>query len=299
VPETFAPFTWIDGAGGGTPITAAQLNRLEVGLESMDDRAAALEIGVGAPVSVTYAASVTLNASQGPLFRVVATGNLTLATITNGTDGQLISLEVRALGGDRVLTVGGEAVTVPAGSRWWGDFRYDSSTDEWTLRVAGGGGGGGAVGSVNGQAGVVVLDADDLADGTTKVMMTAAERTLVTLHTSQLDALDGVSNIGNSGLARALTPGGGNGTVKLITLDNNCVFTFNNPSTSGRAFTLELVLTQDGSGSRVPTWPGTVRWAGGVAPTLSTTAGAVDRLVFVTYNQGTTWYGDLVGKAYA
>lgn len=40
-------------------------------------------------------------------------------------------------------------------------------------------GGGGAVDSVNGAAGVVVLDADDLADGASNVMMTTAERAIV------------------------------------------------------------------------------------------------------------------------
>jgi hypothetical protein len=42
---------------------------------------------------------------------------------------------------------------------------------------AGGGGGGGAVDSVNGQTGVVVLDADDIADGTTNHAFTAADDT--------------------------------------------------------------------------------------------------------------------------
>ena len=39
-----------------------------------------------------------------------------------------------------------------------------------------------------------------------------------------------------------------------------------------------IVLTQDGSGSRVFTWHGDFEWAGGAAPTLSTAAGAVDRI---------------------
>lgn len=41
------------------------------------------------------------------------------------------------------------------------------------------GGGGGAVDSVNGATGVVVLDADDLEDGASNVMMTVAERAIV------------------------------------------------------------------------------------------------------------------------
>lgn len=43
MPETFNPATWADGSGGGTPITAAQLNRIEAGIESMDDRVTVLE----------------------------------------------------------------------------------------------------------------------------------------------------------------------------------------------------------------------------------------------------------------
>lgn len=54
---------------------------------------------------------------------------------------------------------------------------------------------------------------------------------------------------------------------------------------------------EDGTGSRTVTWPAAVKWAGG-APTLSTAA-AADRIVLVTYNAGTTWYADLVGKGYA
>lgn len=48
MPETFEPSTWTDGSAGGTPITAAQLNRVEAGIESMDDRVTALEGASGA-----------------------------------------------------------------------------------------------------------------------------------------------------------------------------------------------------------------------------------------------------------
>jgi len=53
-------------------------------------------------------------------------------------------------------------------------------------------------------------------------------------------------------------------------------------------------LHQDATGSRTVTWPGSVKWSGG-APTLTTTASAVDILVFESLNGGTTWYGSLVG----
>jgi hypothetical protein len=37
------------------------------------------------------------------------------------------------------------------------------------------------------------------------------------------------------------------------------------------------------------------KWSGGSAPILTTTDNAVDILSFTTYDNGTTWYGNLVG----
>ena len=167
--ETFTPFTWADDEVGGTPITAAQLNRLETGVESLDDRAAALELGVLTPVTLTYAASLTVNATLGALFRVDATGNLTITDITGGASGQAIALEVAASGGVRNLTIAGATVAIPAGQVWTGTLRYRSSTDTWLL--AGGsessGGGTGEVSSVNGRTGIVtgLAEASDLTSG--------------------------------------------------------------------------------------------------------------------------------------
>ncbi len=106
-----------------------------------------------------------------------------------------------------------------------------------------------------------------------------------------------VHAVGNSGTALTIDASSTSGWVKTITLTGNCTFALTG-ATSGRATTLELVLTQDATGSRTVTWPTTVKWSGG-SPTLSTAAAAVDRVVLVTYNGGTTWLGDLVGKGYA
>jgi hypothetical protein len=120
------------------------------------------------------------------------------------------------------------------------------------------------------------------------------------------DAIGGVNEghrqyavhaVGNSGTTLTLNASTDSGCVKTITLTGNCTFTLTG-ATSGIASVLELVLTQDATGSRTVTWPASVKWSGG-APTLSTAAGAVDRIVLVSYNGGTTWYGDLIGKAYA
>lgn len=65
---------------------------------------------------------------------------------------------------------------VPAGGTPGQVLLKASGTDYDTLWGAGGGGGGSAVVSVNDQIGEVVLDADDIADGTTRVTMTTGER---------------------------------------------------------------------------------------------------------------------------
>lgn len=133
-----------------------------------------------------------------------------------------------------------------------------------------------------------------LAVGTNGSVLTAASG-----QTTGLSWAPGtqVHAVGNSGTALTLDASSTSGYIKTVTLTGNCTFTLTG-ATSGLAATLELVLTQDATGSRTVTWPAAVKWAGG-APTLTTTAAATDRIVLTSYNGGTTWYGDLVGKAYA
>ena len=69
-------------------------------------------------------------------------------------------------------------------------------------------------------------------------------------------------------------------------------FTFSNPAASGKATSLTLILTN--GGSQTVTWPTSVDWAGGTAPTL--TAAGIDILTFVTIDGGTIWYGFLAGS---
>lgn len=66
----------------------------------------------------------------------------------------------------------------------------------------------------------------------------------------------------------------------------NETFTFTDPSKPGNFI---LLLIQDTSGSRTVTWPASVKWPGGVAPTLSIDADATDIISF--YFDGTNYYG--------
>jgi len=87
------------------------------------------------------------------------------------------------------------------------------------------------------------------------------------------------------------------GNFHKVTLTANCTFTFSNPPASGTAGSFTLFLVQDGTGSRTVTWPGSVDWAAATAPTLTTTAAAVDVLTFITLDGGTVWNGFVAGQA--
>lgn len=94
----------------------------------------------------------------------------------------------------------------------------------------------------------------------------------------------------NSGTAitLALT----NGTVQIITLTGNATITMPT-ATSGKSFL--LMLKQDGTGSRTVTWS-TVKWPGGTAPTITSTASKQD--IFSFFADGTNWYGVTVAQNY-
>ena len=82
------------------------------------------------------------------------------------------------------------------------------------------------------------------------------------------------------------------------TLSENVTYTFSNPAASGKVSAFTLKVVQDSS-ARTITWPTSVDWAAGTAPTLSTGSGAVDVFVFVTYDGGTIYYGFTAGQAMA
>ena len=67
---------------------------------------------------------------------------------------------------------------------------------------------------------------------------------------------------------------------------------FANPATTGKVSDFTLELTN--GGSQTQTWPASVDWDGGTAPTL--TAAGLDVLAFYTKNGGTTWFGFLAAK---
>lgn len=84
-----------------------------------------------------------------------------------------------------------------------------------------------------------------------------------------------------------------NGSVQILTLTGNCTFTFPTAA-AGKSFI--MLLKQDGTGSRTVTWPATVKWPSGTAPTITSTASKLDKYIFTS--DGTNWYGSEAGKNY-
>jgi hypothetical protein len=85
------------------------------------------------------------------------------------------------------------------------------------------------------------------------------------------------------------------GNVTTVTMSASITsLTFSNIPASGRAYTITLILTQDATGGRSITWPASVKWAGGVAPSLSA-ASKTDIVSLLTKDGGTTWFGFIGG----
>jgi len=88
--------------------------------------------------------------------------------------------------------------------------------------------------------------------------------------------------------------------VFSTTLTEATTLVFSNPPSTGTAYSFTLKIVQDASASGYAvTFPAAVDWPAGLAPILSTAASAVDMLVFMTHDGGTTWYGFFAGKGMA
>lgn len=77
-----------------------------------------------------------------------------------------------------------------------------------------------------------------------------------------------------------------------VTLGDNRTLALSNDSV-GQVILIDLV--QDGTGSRTVTWFSGIKWAGGSAPTLTTTASKADTLGIRVITAGSAYYGYVVG----
>lgn len=143
---------------------------------------------------------------------------------------------------------------------------------------------------VNGSDGVSLVPSSGGGSGFTAtfpaatgtVVLASATQTLTNKSIETLAITEGIVAIGNSGTSKTLSITAG--TVQTCTLTGNCTFTMPT-ATAGKSFTLFL---NTGAGSFTGTFT-SVKWSGGTAPTITTTASRLDILSFVA--DGTNWYG--------
>jgi hypothetical protein len=100
---------------------------------------------------------------------------------------------------------------------------------------------------------------------------------------------------GNSGTSATIDLS--NGNVQKLTLTADCTITLTNPS-SGAMRSLTLLVSQDGTGSRTITWPGSVNWGDAGEAILTLTASKMDIISLFTIDGGTTWYATLGAKGF-
>lgn len=112
--------------------------------------------------------------------------------------------------------------------------------------------------------------------------------------TSYIDSFDNLyvrksiyfDEVDNGNLVDAATVNWKNGNKQVITLTDHCTLTFTDPY---GATNLVLRVVQDEDGNNTITWPDSVKWPSGSAPTLTSAANSVDIITF--YFDGTYYYG--------
>lgn len=167
-------------------------------------------------------------------------------------------------------------------------------------------------------------DIDDLLAGTTAIQPNLTQGswkvggTAVTASAAELNKLDNATFTTASGGAMTLVDGlneqhlaatSSSGTATLdcaeanvfsITLSEATTFAFSNAPSSGTAYGLTLEVKQDASGSGYAvTFPSSVKWSGGITPTLSSTANSYDVIVMYTRDGGTTFNAFVAGLGMA
>lgn len=98
-------------------------------------------------------------------------------------------------------------------------------------------------------------------------------------------------NLG-AALTGSQTLNAANGALQYGTTTGATTWTFSGAAATGTVTAVTLELANGGSATQ--TWPASVKWDGGTAPTL--TAAGLDVLEFYTRDGGTTWRGFLAAK---
>jgi hypothetical protein len=263
---------------------------------ALDDTADKLLIGEGStvgtnPILTITDDTVTLGDGAAVDTSVVFDGNAKdFYVALDDSEDKLLIGEGSTVGTNPILTMTDDTVTIGDGATVDTYLNFDGNAADYRVGIDDG--------TDKLEIGHGVAHGTDIAMAIDSSANTAFGDKVVSTPVIK-DYAETVYAGGNSGTSTTLDET--NGNVQTFTMNGNCTFTM--PSGSGlqAGTSMTLILTQDGTGSRTGAFTN-VKWAGGTAPTLTTTAtSGIDILTFYTFNGGSSpvWYGFTAGLAMA
>lgn len=284
-----------DAFGYGTKEMAGDANETFTMPDFSADGTRGMYLKITSAVSLTATREVTLGPNTVSKVWVIenATTGSQIITIKQGSGGT-----VNVANGSKVMVVtdgGGAGAAVLNANPT--EAVVDLTSDvTGTLPVANGGTG---VTSSTGTGATVLNVSPALT--TPKIttgIQNASANTVLSMDSSVFFSgvfSDGVTALGNTGTAVTIDCDDGN--VFTATLTGNATITLATPnSTSNRATSFTLVLTNDGTADRTVAFAGGTFYFPGGSLSRSTEANYVDIYFFFSPDGGTTWYVTLPAK---
>ena len=261
---------------------------------ALDDSADKLLIGEGSTVGTNPILSitddtVTLGDGAAVDTAIVFDGNAKdfYVALDDSAD-KLVIGEGSTVGTNSILTITDDTVTVGDGAAVDTYINFDGNAvdyriglDDGTDKLEIG------AGTAHGTTAAITIDSS--ADMTLGGSIACADEVISRPRfTDYAETINAIGATGGGTQDIDITAG----NVVSATVDTSTnTFTFSNPSATGKACSFTLFLTN--GGSQTVNWPGAVDWAGGSAPSL--TSSGVDVLTFSTLDAGTIWYGFAAG----
>ena len=305
------PKVTIGDAGAEDSMLAFDGNAVDFHV-SLDDTADDLVIGTGTTAGTATAISIDGGGTLATTFYGDVTIGGTTPTLTMGDAGaedasivfdgnakdfyvalddsadKLLIGEGSTVGTNPILTITDDTVTLGDGAAVDTYLNFDGNAvdyriglDDGTDKLEIG------AGVAHGTTAAIAIDsaADMLVGGYINFQDEQAIRPEIKDYAETVNALGDVG-----GGTDAIDISAGNVVTATVSTGAQ-TFTFTNPSATGKACSFTLILTN--GGSQTVNWPGSVDWAGGDAPSL--TSSGVDELTFTTVDAGTIWYGFAAG----
>jgi hypothetical protein len=286
------------GAGGGSLPTGGYITLSTATTDTLTERFRILANGAWSVGSngTSYGTSgqvLTSNGNAAPTWQSAATGTVTSVGVSSsGTYSAALTVGSSPVTSSGTITITpnlfGSSAAGVVPSSGGGTTNFLRADGTWAVPPASTFTGGTITGATTYTAGVA---STSVSTGTLIVQggigvsgnmsfTTFTETVPATITSSATQALDCAT-----------------GTVFNITLSTSITsLTFSNVPASGRVYTMTLIVTQAGGGSKTITWPAAVKWPNTTAPTLTTTSTKVDILTLMTPDGGTTWYGFVAGQ---